>query len=97
MRLIDADAIVVPSDFRVEHFHDRIEDKVAYDLGCAVRELLDEQTTVDAVEVVRCKDCENWGTRAKTIDNEGNTISCDCIALDGMTKPDFYCAWGVKK
>ena len=51
MRLIDADVIVVPSDFRVEHFHDRIEDKVAYDLGCAVRELLDEQPTVDAEPV----------------------------------------------
>lgn len=50
MKLIDADAIVVPCDFRIEHFHDRIDEHVAYDLGSAVKKLIDAQPTVDPIK-----------------------------------------------
>ena len=31
----------------------------AYDKACII-DMIDEQPTVDAVEVVRCKDCRKW-------------------------------------
>lgn len=52
MRLIDADA------FEVMLLPDESEE---FALGVQyAMELLDKSPTVDAVEVVRCKDCKHW-------------------------------------
>lgn len=96
MRLIDADSIVVPSDFRVEHFHDLIEEKVAYDLGRAVRKLIDAQPTVEPI--IRCKDCVYYGEHTNYIKgkfcikhshlNDDFVFHCD---------EDDYCSKGKRK
>ena len=48
--------------------------------------------TIDAVEVVRCKDCKNDGTvecvRAHIVG--GEIFYCEA-------NPDFYCGYGEKK
>ena len=49
--------------------------------------MIDEQPTVDAVKVVRCKDCavphNKW---------------TGCPKLSGLVPPpDFYCAYGERK
>ena len=53
-----------------------------------VLNIVNEQPTVDAVEVVRCKDCESY--------NPGNRI-CKSEYLSGCTIPDGYCFNGVRK
>ena len=40
---------------------------------------------VDAVEVVRCKDCKNWG------------LGQWCETFDHKHEPDFYCFYGERK
>lgn len=44
---------------------------------------LEEAPTIDAVEVVRCKDCKYW--------NNG-----DCYRLE-LSRPDDFCSYGEKK
>lgn len=79
MRLIDADAALEISK----------NDKFmwVYDLT-DLEEFLAGVPTVDAVEVVRCKDCESYipGKR-----------SCKSEYLSGCTIPDGYCFNGVRK
>ena len=58
---------------------------------------MDAQPTVDAVEVVRCQDCEAW--------NEAH--ECEHFSMRGLgefirdlihiTPPDFYCKAGRKR
>ena len=54
---------------------------------------IDAQPTVDAVEVVRCKDCFLCETRQTA--NYLPFLYCkfhDCSVLG-----DFYCFWGIRK
>lgn len=44
---------------------------------------LEEESTIDAVEVVRCKDCKYW--------NNG-----DCYRLE-LSRPDDFCSYGERK
>ena len=97
MRLIDADAIKNGKFHSIEDWTPIEQASWQWGWNDAIDAIINGTPTVDAVEVVRCKECENWGTRARTIDNDGNTMSCDCLALDRMTKADFYCAWGERK
>lgn len=48
--------------------------------------------TVDAVEVVRCENCQYWNPRYETM---GMCMKHNAIVT--FTKPDFYCAWGKGK
>ena len=53
--------------------------------GLSARRLIYQQTPVDAVEIVRCKDCRFWGTEGRcnllsatkyTLTMEGNAFCC---------------------
>lgn len=46
-------------------------------------DLIDEQPTVDAIEVVRCKDCDDW-------------IGDHCRELR-YGDPNGYCAWAERE
>ena len=47
--------------------------------------------TIDAVEVVRCKDCKHWQPEPM-----GDVKMCYKGALGRWTKPDFFCADGER-
>jgi hypothetical protein len=55
----------------------------------SVRATIDHMPTVDAIPVVRCKDCKWWNT---------DEIH-KCVAYDAfrITDADDYCAWGERK
>ncbi len=57
------------------------------------KEKLESLTVADVVEVVRCKDCENWDSKYKSI------LSPDkhyCVIMDKLMKPDGFCSYGEK-
>ena len=56
----------------------------------AVREIIAEQPTVDAVLVVRCKDCVN------AEDSEVGMVYCPHI-VGSWVAEDFYCADGERR
>ena len=51
-----------------------------------ILDLVDEQPTVDAVEVVRCKDCSWWDSNEKT-----------CIEIGGLWRASDFCSWGERR
>ena len=80
MRLIDADAAkLTANDYAM--FRCKLGGLVD------VVEFLDDMPTVDAVPVVRCKDC--------AVPHNKYT---GCPNLNGLvTPPDFYCPFGERK
>ena len=77
MRLIDADALIAEYD------------RVHVGKPGGARKLMEEAPTVDAVEVVRCKDCKRYCKSAIGMD--------DCLLLCVDVKPDDYCSHGERK
>lgn len=77
MRLIDADAIRLKKGF-----FEKVDNVPKF------YEWLDEQPTVDAVRVVRCKECKHFNK---------NYIGTFCITHMHTTNEDWYCADGERK
>lgn len=91
MRLIDADALGVS----------RCSRKVLPAEYCAgwngLVRLIEKAPTVDAVPVVRCKDCKWFADN-----NDGDWFGCWLfqtiqIIPEDTPKPDDYCSYGERK
>jgi hypothetical protein len=48
--------------------------------------------TIDAVEIVRCKDCKHWYQHRRT-----PLGSCYCECLGVYRPAHFYCAYGRRR
>ena len=91
-RYIDADALIpmmkyATTDNEIGVFPIRI----GFD---AIKGIIDEAPTIDAVEVVRCKDCK-WSDWYKTLNGEHR---CYCMehGSSGHTDDD-YCSYGERE
>lgn len=93
-RLIDVNAFAVTDPVAgytknpewTEDYSDGFDDGVLYILG-----KLDDAPAVDAVPVVRCKDCIYY--RRDTKEN----VDCCIRRLIYLTEPNNYCSHGVKE
>ena len=88
MRLIDADALdqdVLRYASR-KHFHGNIEEA---SIILKTRQVISAAPTIDAVEVVRCRDCKHYQPEPM-----GSVLYC--YQNRRWTEPDFYCADGEK-
>ena len=90
MRLIDADKYRIKITEYLENDDETVE-------------ILDDMPTVDAVPVVRCKDCVYWGNEETKVATEYQ-LFCVCDALkrqrkagNCMTNEDFFCAHGERR
>lgn len=91
MRLIDADALGVGRCSR-----DLLPADYCAGWNGLVR-ILEKAPTVDAVEVVRCKDCKWFADN-----NDGDWFGCWLfqtiqIIPEDTPKPDDYCSYGERK
>ena len=91
-RLIDANSFVI------EELLDR--DKTEYldtfvDGVRATMKAIRTAPTIDAIEVVRCRDCKHWDNPICEVHSEWpdqyNTGHSDC------TEPDDFCSYGERK
>lgn len=83
MRLIDADRIVYSWHIDADgEEHD----------GVTLQSIIKKMPTIDAVEVVRCKDCKHW---CNEIDE--HTYECCTRAIVNRFKPDDFCSYGERK
>ena len=78
MRLIDADALV----------HDLIHNRSFYPV--CVRRAIEDAPTIDAVPVVRCKDCKH------SHNYPCGSYSCSFHEYEGEppVEPDDFCSYG---
>ena len=88
MRLIDADAL---HNFVSEEF----KDDVPYEWAWALT-AVDHAPAVDAVEVVRCKDCKHYKPQKKSAHWENRTNYCNRIVTIKVQPYDF-CSYGERK
>ena len=85
MRLVDADEAIINFGFEWNDIPPTREEFVRF---------LKKQPTVDAVPVVRCKDCLN-GTFCL---NSQGAEYVDCMLDDySVRKPDDFCSYGERK
>lgn len=84
MRLIDADAV----KFEVEYGYDN--KGVLLVPYRDIKKSMEATKTVDAVPVVRCKDCKHY---------EPEEYEFGCVFAGGLSyvKPDDYCSYGERK
>ena len=88
MRLIDADAIKLEKGF-----FENIDNVPKF------FEWLGKQPTIDAVEVVRCKDCkyyEIYQLKKDGTEDRRHRPSY-CVNLSYKTRPDWFCADGERE
>ncbi len=95
--MIDADASLCDSIkenrffiYKVDALNNVFVINTAYDY---LKKALDNKPTIDAVEVVRCKDCKHT-IRSKVSPEK---ITCCLTKMCGTVDPDFFCADGERK
>ena len=80
MRLIDADKLIEVLNKKRVPFNANVNDAIL------------TAPTVDAVKIVRCKDCKHYcPVYADTMGGR------DCLLLKTITKADDYCSYGERK
>lgn len=93
MRLIDADALL--NEF-LKRYTERERNRNLVFAACEIKQdfadMISDFPTVDAVEVVRCRECKQG-----EIDDPDFPDEYYCHAGCGWNKGDFYCAYGERK
>lgn len=86
---------------RDKMFHGQVIYVGTEDARKGVQDVLDviwNAPTVDAVEVVRCKDCKWWKEETEYAwDGETELKQQLCTEHDAYFEPDDFCSWGEKK
>ena len=85
MRLIDADFLRDLVNARLEEDWEFLPKKFLF----GVRDLLDSTPTIDAVVVVRCKDCKHF--------KHGNIRPNFCEVFDWSNEKSDFCSFGERK
>lgn len=88
MRLIDADALIEYID--VGHLRNPLE--LCFSER-AVVDMLERRPTVDAVPVVRCKDCKQWRRNIGFTDSPNG----HCFYIDMDTNQYDFCSFGERR
>ena len=92
MRLIDADALERDFPIRIGHY-DKEHGNIHFVFGIeSVLEYVNEMPTIDAVEVVHCKDCKSCWVHEPT-----NTHFCFLRDKIFRTMPTDFCNYGERK
>ena len=99
MRLIDADALIADCQLAQKQAdrHGREFASAFYSGGgdistewWCVEDMIENAPTVDAIEVVRCKDCKRWNP---AFDREVSEYGvCQIYSQRIATKRDFFCS-----
>lgn len=93
MRLIDADALEELIANNVYPVQDAFNDR---DYGMfwtgGIEKAIDDAPTIDAVEVVRCKDCKWYERRYPW-----NGNSYECSYLEAPMDDNDFCSWGERR
>lgn len=81
MRLIDGDALIKRLDYCVSQ---GLGGNIAY----MFKDMVDEAPTVDAVPVIRCKDCKY---------RDEQSANCTRFRKDWYVQGNSFCSWAERK
>ena len=93
MRLIDGDALIEKFNEKADMAECLVDARTAerFATFCALADAVEEMHTVDAVPVVRCKDCEY------SYDDISGLCCSHGVCVDCEVPPNFYCAYGKRR
>ena len=92
-RLIDADALHRKVKMETNPYG---KPTIDYDSGVKVLEWIEQAPTVDAVKVVRCKDCKHYKPQKKSAHWENRANYCNRVVTIKV-QPDDFCSYGERK
>ena len=95
-RLIDADALM---DVIRQHEYRLATRQGSIDYGMftlGIQQAVDEQPTVDTMEIIRCKDCKHYRPQKKSAHWENRANCCNRIVTIKVQPYDF-CSYGEQK
>lgn len=97
MRLIDADALIEQFNEKCDIATALVDEKTAerFHTFCVLADAVEDAPTIDAVPVVRCKDCEYWECGPDTKGEIYKKYLCDAFEC-GTTAYDF-CSYGERR
>lgn len=98
MRLIDLDELM-KYPIRLDHYDEKNGNR-HFVLGIeSVLEYAEALPTIDAVEVVRCKDCYWWDDEKIGWNNCGRCAEWSDVevGMSRYTKPEDYCSHGERR
>ena len=95
MRLIDADALFAETEKTIKANH---ECRMAV-VDDEFLDLINDADTIDAVEVVRCKDCKKCESYypAKKEGEEPYPLLYECKRNRGCVLPTHFCGYGERR
>ena len=89
-RLIDADSLIEDLELLAKH-----EESFRQSVILGVTHTIKARGTIDAVKVVRCKDCKHYKYRMCEL--IGNIMDGYYHGTFDVKRPDDFCSYGVKK
>lgn len=95
MRLIDADALTMAlrrAEAEAEQEYGISYSPIGREILIRLCDGIGEMPTIDAVPVVRCKDCDHWYQVQMP---DGNSVFC--VIDNRITSADDFCSWGERK
>ena len=94
MRLIDADALIEKFNEKANMAECLVDARTAerFATFCALADAVEEMPTVDAVQVIRCKDC-----KFRYWDDWLEEYFCQCYAEYMQVLPDDFCSNAERK
>jgi hypothetical protein len=96
MRLIDADKLekVVSEKFK-ERYGNTVYQFIHDFFRFVIRQIR-KAPTIDAVPVVRCKDCKHYSPQKKSAHWNCTTLYCNRVVTMKVS-PDDFCSYGERK
>lgn len=93
MRLIDGDVLIEKFNEKADMAECLIDERTAerFATFCALADAVEESHTVDAVPVVRCKECKHCDPENYHCDHAMST------AAPLRRKPDDFCSYGERR
>ena len=88
-RLIDADALYRKVKMETNPYG---KPTIDYDSGVKVLEWIDKAPTIDAVPVVRCRDCKHYKPQKKSAHWENSANYCNRVVTIKV-QPDDFCSY----
>ena len=92
-RLIEADALHRKVKIETNPYG---KPTIDYDSGVKVLEWIDKAPTIDAVPVVRCRDCKHYKPQKKSAHWENSANYCNRVVTIKV-QPDDFCSYGERK
>ena len=59
--------------------------------------IINDAPTIDAVPVVRCRECKHARKSEEAFDFDGETPLCECAYMTQPNRWHEFCSWGKRK